>query len=161
MKHLWIVRHAKALAAQPGEADHGRALSERGMADARRAAAFLAPYFPAATAVSDALRTRETAECIVPPAVFDTLDIRPAGYHAAARVWLDWMSTWDDVHARGLIVGHNPGTSDLVELLSGARVELPTCGIAEIELPIDSWLDAAPGRGKLRLLWTPASLFHG
>jgi phosphohistidine phosphatase len=161
VKHLWIVRHAKAVAAQPGEADHGRMLSERGIADARRAAVLLAPHFPAATAVSDAARTRETAECIVPPECIEVLDVRSAGYHASARVWLDWISTWDDDYARGVLFGHNPGTSDLVELLTGARVELPTCGIAEIELPIDSWLDAAPGRGKLRLLWTPASLFHG
>ena len=53
--------------------------------------------------------------------------------------------------------GHNPGLSELVERLTEQPIWLPTCGLAEIELHVDSWSEAFAGTGRLRGLFTPKS----
>jgi len=163
MKRLFIVRHAKAEPAASGTPDRLRPLSASGRADAERAGALLAPHFPAATAVSEALRTAETAEILARAAGGDPaeLDVRAAGYLADAPAWWDWICSFDDRHAAGLVVGHNPGVSALVELLTGARLELPTCGLVEVELPAGPWLEVRTGSGKVRAVWTPSAVLHG
>jgi len=163
MKRLWIVRHAKAEPLIPGHADRLRPLSAKGRMDAERAGVLLAPQFPLATAVSSATRTAETAEAFARAAgcPFDTFDLRAEGYLADARRWWDWIETFDDSLPRGLVVGHNPGVSELVEWLTGMRWSLPTCGIVEVELPDRPWLQLAAGSGKVRAVVTPTSLLHG
>ena len=47
-----------------------------------------------------------------------------------------------------LLVGHNPGVSDLVFSLTGEHVELKTSAIAVLDVT-GSWADAAPGRVRL------------
>ena len=39
-----------------------------------------------------------------------------------------------------MIVGHNPAITDIVNYLTGSKIDnVPTCGVAEINLPIKSW----------------------
>ena len=163
MRRLWIVRHAKAEPAPSGTADNLRVLSPKGRADAARAGAVLAPHFPEATAVSAAARTVETAELLAQAAGIsvERLDVRSEGYLADAHTWWDWIRTFDDAHTSGLVVGHNPGVSYLVELLTGVRFELPTCGLVEVELPDRPWHEIGAHVGKVRFVWTPASAHHG
>ncbi len=163
MRRLWIVRHAKAEPAGPGTSDAVRPLSAKGCADAARAGAVLAPVFPGATAVSAATRTVQTAQALARAAGIpsDALDVRSDGYLADARAWWEWVSTFEDAHSSGLVVGHNPGVSAFVELLTGMRWEMPTCGMVEVELPDRPWSDLAAGTGKVRAVWTPSSTLHG
>ena len=65
----------------------------------------------------------------------------------------------DDVYQRVLIVGHNPGMEELVELLIGAWQRMPTAALAQIALPIDHWRQLKEtATGELVNLWRPKEL---
>ena len=54
-----------------------------------------------------------------------------------------------------VLVGHNPGVSDLVGFLIGSPfADLPTCGIARLTCPTP-WGDLIPGAAELALLASP------
>ena len=58
-----------------------------------------------------------------------------------------------------MIVGHNPGLEELVEQLTGKRLDLPTAALAQIVLPIDQWRDLKRStRGTLMGHWRPKEL---
>ncbi|MGH9324202.1 MAG: SixA phosphatase family protein, partial [Vicinamibacteria bacterium] len=44
-----------------------------------------------------------------------------------------------DSVGRLLLVAHNPGMEDLVEILSGKREPFPTAALAVFEVDIDGW----------------------
>ena len=45
-----------------------------------------------------------------------------------------------------MLVGHNPGISYFLAFLAGEfHMDFPTCGMAYLELPIDSWKDIKQG----------------
>ncbi len=58
-----------------------------------------------------------------------------------------------------MLVGHNPGTSELAALLSVCRRtfadKFPTAGLAVFSLAIDDWTQASAGVGKLEAFVTP------
>ena len=62
MATLLLLRHAEA-AREPGQSDHGRALTEGGRRDARAVGAWMAEHglAPNLVLVSDATRAQETA----------------------------------------------------------------------------------------------------
>jgi phosphohistidine phosphatase SixA len=41
-----------------------------------------------------------------------------------------------DKHVRVLIIGHNPGLKELVEMLTGEIQLMPTCSLAHIKLRV-------------------------
>ena len=58
-----------------------------------------------------------------------------------------------------LIVGHNPGTTGLANLLTNGDIEnIPTCGVAHIELDLFKWNDIEPEIGKLIKFITPKNI---
>lgn len=161
MKRLFVIRHGKA---EPGssKSDMARMLTMRGADDAfnlgqrtRETRHGGDPLF-----VSPAIRTHETAKklCEAWEEPESSMHIQPEAYLASDRAWLSWISQWPKDAANGWIVGHNPGVSELVERLTEQPIWLPTCGLAEVELHIDSWEEAFAGTGRLRGLITPKSM---
>ena len=62
-----------------------------------------------------------------------------------------------------LLVGHNPGCEDLVDVLARERdpeaaarlaLKYPTCGVAVLELDGD-WAQSAPGSARLTAFAVP------
>jgi phosphohistidine phosphatase len=170
MRRLILLRHAKSDWRKPGQADHDRALSARGRKAAPRIGAYLAEQglVPDLVIASTAVRVRETLDLVL-----GALDDRPKVafdrrlYEADAEDILDVLrETSDAVHTL-LVVGHNPGLSDLAELLiafgsdEAQRTMLekfPTAGLAVIDFAIDDWRDLAAGSGRLDRFVTPRSL---
>lgn len=156
MKSLWLLRHAKAVAAESGPADFARRLTERGERDAlwigERLA--LASRRPTRILASPAARTRRTAEIVAealaqrPTAVLldDSLYLASAAALAAA------IGATDDGIDTLLVVGHNPGLSELALELAPELPfdDLPTSGVVGIDVDAAAWSDLAAAKRYLR-----------
>jgi len=176
VRHLWILRHAKAApeAAWDGT-DRDRPLTGRGRRDATALGRCLADEQPPLGLVglvapelalcSSAIRTVETADLVlgaseerIPLDVYSTL------YQSTPETVLTYLREVDE-HARSvLVVGHNPTMYLLAwELLAEGSADrdtlelggFPTCGLAVLELQAGGWEDVAPGSATLRGLFAP------
>ncbi|TDV50993.1 SixA phosphatase family protein [Actinophytocola oryzae] len=126
---LVVVRHAKS-DWQHDLVDEERPLAPRG----RREAPLIGPWVAAnvgdldLVVCSTAVRTRETLALSGLAAATTRFDER---VYAAA--YQDLMSVLDEVPddvARTAVIGHNPGLSDLVRVLTNEPVELKTAAVA-------------------------------
>ncbi|MCU0282654.1 MAG: histidine phosphatase family protein [Candidatus Nanopelagicales bacterium] len=169
MKHgrrqLVVVRHAKS-AYPSGVPDVGRPLAERGIADAPRVGARLHALVGAVdvAVVSPAQRTRETWALLA-----EQLDPVP-DVRIDERIYRDWGAGLLEVvrdlpgsAATALVLGHEPGVSELVLRLAdhGARelrdridLKFPTCAVAVLGVA-GAWADVRPGAASLEAFLTP------
>ena len=155
-RRLVLLRHAKS-AWPDGVPDPQRPLNERGRRDASAAGRWLRTYIDGLGAVvcSPARRARETwvlvaAELDDPPV--PTVDERiytgpPADLLAVVRDLPDDAGT-------ALLIGHNPGVAELVDLLSGDDREMRTASIAVLSWD-GAWADADADVAQLRDHATP------
>ena len=163
MKTLLVLRHGKSSWKDPGLADHDRPLNKRGKRDAHKMGQLVKEHklMPDLVISSPALRAKNTAEAVA------------AACQTAGAIWFDkklylaGAATMVEVLRRirqsvastVMIVGHNPGSEELVEVLTGAPETLPTAALAQVTLPIDSWSELRPRtRGTLVNLWRPKEL---
>lgn len=152
------MRHAKSSWTDPSLSDFERPLNERG----RRAAPFMGGVLKREGLVPDhiicspAKRTRETAE-LVQAAVGLEFEVRNDAsiYEATAGELIEVVSATPYTSQRVLLIGHNPSSEQLVQIITGAIEAMPTAALAVIDLDIDSWAEIAPGKGKLRRLFRP------
>lgn len=129
---LVILRHAKA--ANPEHTpDIDRPLAERGRADAAAAGTWLTEqgYAPDVVLCSPARRTRETWHRVA-LALADAPEVRyeEALYGASALGLLELVTELPDDVGTAVLVGHNPGLSQLSVLLDKDADGLSTAGIA-------------------------------
>jgi phosphohistidine phosphatase len=121
LRELILLRHAHADAAPLEGNDSDRSLSARGRAEASLAAARLLArgLVPDLALFSPAARTRETAELLrtalgLPLQAFR--ELAPL-YLATPAVLRAQIATIDAATHRLMIIGHNPGLSELAEEL--------------------------------------------
>jgi len=155
VKRLIIVRHAKAAKAEPRGEDFSRPLAPRGEEDAAEMGRRLAriAVHPDAIVTSPAVRTLATAKLIARELDFPWDEIRTAkpAYLADAGDLLDLVRALDVHVESALLVGHNPGVSELAhELVRGFAQDLPTGAVVSIDLPADTWAGVKRGSGSLR-----------
>ncbi|MFV0604474.1 MAG: SixA phosphatase family protein [Niabella sp.] len=159
MKKLIIIRHAKA---ERGTGfDKDRALLEIGHSNAEKMSNLLIEkgYKIDKIFSSTAVRTKQTAEYFayankIPAddiVYFDKLYLASVLKITECILWLK-----ENVDTLA-IVGHNPGVSDFVNDITDANIEdLPTCGIAVIELDMDNWeTNFTSVANKLVAVYTP------
>lgn len=106
---LW--RHAEAVDGTP---DHSRALTSKGLLQAERMAAFLAPRLPAHThiLVSPALRAQQTASALGKKFITE-----PAlNIHATPHTVLA-AAGWPSAKRTTVLVGHQPWLGEVAALL--------------------------------------------
>jgi phosphohistidine phosphatase len=142
---LLLLRHAKS-DWSTDRPDARRPLSKRGRRDAPAAGRWLAEHAPPLDLVvcSTAVRARRTwalASAALNPAPNVLRDERL--YAATATGLLAVVHALPGAAGAVLLVAHNPGLSDLVELLTGQPRELKTSAIAVLTWP-GEWADAAP-----------------
>lgn len=160
---LWLIRHAKSDWSSQGVSDFQRPLNPRGERDGPRMASWLAAQDDAADWLwsSDALRAQQTAAFVAQ--AFAISDDRRAEDHrlygAGPETLLSVIRETPPDAVSAAIVAHNPGMTELVNLLAGEDVigNLPTFGVARFEVPGD-WADVTFGRGRLELLSSPKRL---
>lgn len=159
-KTLLLVRHAKSSWDDPGVADQARPLNKRGTRDAAAMARRVAhrPNRPELIVTSPALRAHRTAEAMAAALGLEAelLVVDERVYDATTADLLDVIRSLDDRHARVMLVGHHPGITDMVNLLTDANLEkLPTCGVAAVRLDVRSWADVHDGGAELIELDAP------
>ena len=171
MRHLLLLRHAKAIAhARGGEKDIERELAPRG----RRDAGVLGRHMlgkglrPDLALVSASARTRETVALLMAqwPAPAP-LDIQRGLYLAEAPALLEALRAAPDDVRTLMVVGHNPGMADLAFNLTAAgdpdaRMRMmagfPTCALAVFEFPGESWAELTFQGARLVDFVTPKHL---
>lgn len=164
MKTLYIVRHAKSSWKFPELADIERPLNKRGKRDAPVMAEFISGKIecPDVFLSSPSRRTYDTAAEFV--SRFDRdhseLHISHDLYHASSNTWKNVIKEIPNHATSAMLFGHNPGVTDFVNELTHKNIyNIPTCGIAGIELDISSWNEVSETRGQLAFYYYPKGLF--
>ena len=160
MKKLILIRHAKAIQGDNSLPDMKRSLSTRGQQNTHLMASRIAEMalHPDALFSSPAERALSTARGLA-----NALDIKkkkilvdPALYTFNADDLLVWLKELDNDLTDIALVGHNPALTDLVNFLALTNLEnLPTCGIAVLDLSIKRWSKVVSGCAELTCLNYP------
>lgn len=163
MKTLALLRHGKSSWESPETADFDRPLLPRGQHDAELIGDFLQSTLgtPDRILTSPARRARATARLVATRLHYELEEIEEAAriYEASSADLLDVIHGVTDETKTLLMVGHNPGFSDLAAILSREPVEpLATCGVAILEFAVDDWSHVGPGLGHLRAVERPKHL---
>ncbi|MFW5693861.1 MAG: SixA phosphatase family protein [Alkalispirochaeta sp.] len=138
MKYLTLIRHGKSDHTAAGTTDHDRALNDRGRRDAPIMGARLSAQFsrPDIILASSATRVRETVHGLAAGGAAGTdrvTEYHEALYLAEAEVIWDFAASALMEDDEVWLVAHNPGITEAVEQLCGARLEnVPTLGVARI-----------------------------
>lgn len=165
MKRLTLVRHAKSSWKDPELADFDRPLSKRGKQEAPLMGTRLAAMEqqPELLVSSPAKRAKKTARLIAQELQFadERLLFRPEIYEAEPETLLNVVRGLDDCWQHVLLVGHNPGLTELGNLLAACGIEnIPTCGVLCIDFDAVSWRNIGPGSGTLVYYDTPKKTAH-
>lgn len=158
MRTLYIVRHAKSSWADPGISDFDRPLNERGLYDApMMAKRFDERLEPVGLLMSSpAKRALTTANSFA--AVLEDAPVHeiPELYLADRSTLLHIIGKLPEGIRQAMLFGHNPGVSELVDLLTGNGIgDMPTCAIVRIDFSAESWQEMAAGTGTLTWWDTP------
>jgi phosphohistidine phosphatase len=163
MKRLYLMRHAKAVPADPQADDHARELTVRGMHDASAIARYMCKngFEPRLLLVSTSARTRQTAELVLRE-IAAKVEYREALYLTEPGKILEMIQTAPQNISDLMVIGHNPGLEDLAGKLAREPVrrkerarrdvleeKFPTAALAVLDFDIGKWRDIGPGEGKL------------
>jgi phosphohistidine phosphatase len=116
--------------------------------------------------VSPSRRTMQTWDLAAPSLGETPVRVEKGIYEAPADRLLGLVRGVDDVVRTVVLVGHNPGVSDLARALVGhgdryafsrLRSKFVTAGIAVIDFAVEHWGDVKPGEGRLDRYVTPSS----
>ena len=159
MKTLLILRHAKSSWQTDQLADHDRPLNARGKRDAPRVGHLLRTQElePDRVLCSTAKRARKTAKKVVKSSGYDSpVELLEELYLASPGTHIDVLRQQDCESGCLMIVAHNPGLEELLAILVGQYMALPTAALAQVELPIDRWSQlSSETQGELANLWLP------
>lgn len=161
---LLLIRHTKS-DWSAGVDDHSRPLNDRG----RRTAPMIGDWLVSKDAVPDAVlcssarRTRDTWAGIASRLPLAPVPrIAPEIYEAAPETILGAIRAAD---GRTLaVIGHNPGIGNLAWMLADAPpdaddfTDYPTGATTLLSFPCDSWLEIAPGSGRVEAFTTARRL---
>ena len=161
MKHLILLRHASA---ETGEPDRARSLSAQGRSECGRMAGALerlvpGEFRPELLLCSPATRARETLERVGRAFAADVkVEVDEAFYLASASQLVAKLRALAEPNPQVLLVGHNPGLSELLkwlvthgeaEVLRRAARGLAPGGLAALRIPAPHWRDLAARGAEL------------
>jgi len=157
---LLIVRHAKSSWKDPDLSDVERPLNSRGNRDAPRMGERLKKRgaVPDCVISSPARRARKTAGHIAKAIGFPKKQIvlDEGIYMAGADTLFEMIQNFANKCKTVMIVGHNPGFTDLVNSLSDFRLDnMPTCAVAAFHFDVEEWAQVRAGSGTLEFFDYP------
>ena len=158
MKHLLLLRHAKAMTGEPGMSDRDRPLAPRGHRDAALMGKAIAAEPPDLILCSPAKRTRETLAEILPALPGKPRVVYADALYGAPGDYAEIIADNADDAERLLVVGHNPTIQVTALLFAGSgggklrgalAAKFPTAALAVIGFQAEDWSEIRPGAGKL------------
>lgn len=162
MKSVLFLRHAKSSRKDPDLSDHDRPLNKRGKRDAPLVGRLLKreDLVPDIIISSTAMRARATAEAVAKASGYKgEITFNRSLYAAGPQAHIDALQDLSDDNVRVLIVGHNPGLEELVEVLTGEMHLMPTCSLAHVKLRVDKWSDIDNKiKAQVAEIWRPRDL---
>lgn len=158
MAELLVMRHAKSDWSVGGQIDHERPLAPRGVKAAGVMGRFLSRcgQAPDLVLTSTAVRAQSTVELAAEAGQW-TCEIRPVEslYGCDPETVMRMLTEASGLPERVLIAGHEPTWSDLLAVLVGGHVRMPTAAVACVDFGDRPWPEIAPGQAVLRWLVTP------
>jgi phosphohistidine phosphatase len=139
MRRLLLLRHAKAVPATDPLTDSARPLAERGLRDARRVGERLRQHELRPTLIlsSPATRALQTAELVAAAMDYprEEIALERRLYLAEPGTLMTVIAGQSAATETLLVVGHNPGLTELAhQLLPALDVDdLPTCAVVGLE----------------------------
>lgn len=159
MKTLLILRHGKAEPRNYDEKDFNRKLSASGRLQAEMTGNAIATRegTPDIIYSSSALRALETARIVAEKVSYSPENIRIDGeLYMATSLWLRYLlGNIDDEIKSCLLVGHNPGLTDLINHFGVRLDHLPTASVAAFQFNVDSWKEIAAENAHFLWLYVP------
>ena len=154
MKRLLLCRHAKSSWKDITLEDIDRPLNKRGKRAAPEMGRRLSDkgITPDMIISSPACRARKTARQLAKVTGFgkNNVILLEKVYSASAEELLAIIREFDDAATVVLMVGHNPETTLLANILGDLDIEnVPTCGIVALDFGVDSWQEVGKIKGTM------------
>ncbi len=142
VRNLFILRHGEAKSAFKW-ADHERPLTDSGIETVAILRERLKKFNPAPELIisSDAKRTTQTTQVLTKGADWKPkIVFTPALYNASLKKILNVLTEMDKAHSSVVLVGHNPGLSELSAYLLGLNfMSLFPGQMIACELVLEDW----------------------
>ena len=153
MKLLTLIRHAKS-DWENDLSDFDRPLNSKGETDAPKMGEYLNKNIPKPDLIisSPALRAATTAKLIAEKVNYPVDNIKFVNelYLCSVSEYIEVLILQNVKIRHIFLVSHNPGITGFVNLLTNGNIEnIPTCGVAHIELDLHKWDDVEPETGIL------------
>lgn len=154
MKNLYLMRHAKSSWDNPDLKDFERPLNQRGLDDIPvMAARFLQRNCSISCIVcSPALRTKTTAQLFSEAVNYagEAVISNPGLYFAGVGMFLKATNLLDDDCESAMLVGHNPAITEFANAMANVSIDnIPTCGVVQLQLDIETWAEAELGNAVM------------
>jgi phosphohistidine phosphatase len=161
IRHLYLVRHAKAFDQTIHQSDIDRALTLQGKRDAEKVGMLLKSKHLKIDILycSPALRTQTTARIILQSSdlKIQTLKIEPVVYQASSTELLHLISKTPNTYQHVALVGHNPAISAFANNLLPATVGgFAPATLAVIQFNIVNWSEIERSKGQLEFIHSPS-----
>ncbi len=154
MKKLFLIRHAKSSWDDISLNDFDRPLNERGKKNAPMMGEVLASkkILPDLIISSPAKRASKTAQIIAEKLGYKSKHIIYAReiYEANVKILLALVTSIDKKYDCVMLFGHNPALTDFLNYLTDTNIiNIPTCGIAQINFHTHDWREISKDTGEL------------
>ena len=163
MKTLYLLRHAKSSWKDEAVMDIDRPLNKRGLINAP----LMGIYYrklkvkPQFIISSPAKRALSTAHIVAKKLDYaeKNIKIEMELYGANVEELVGIISKLQNSHNKVMLVGHNPAFTLAVSYLTDQNIDnLPTCGLAQIDLNIKKWDEVKEDCGILSKFEYPKKL---
>ena len=160
MPKLFILRHGES---SPGSPDFDRPLTDQGRLDIERFGIKLAELEPELASnkiillSSPSKRTKETTQLLLSGLHNLNISVNyiEDGYLADPATWIKNIENTPSETPTCIVVGHNPGISDLITILSGSQITMTPGACVAMELLINDWDEVFEGTGNVLSAYRP------
>ena len=163
MKTLYLLRHAKSSWDDTSLPDRDRPLEARGVRDAAKMGKRWSPLYgkPDLIVSSPAVRALATAKVVAEGLKYKlkNITVNDRLYAATVDALITVIEALDDKLQRVMLVGHNPGFTELAHHFDSGITHMPTCALAEFRFDAKSWSGIGQARPSRTCFDSPRQSF--